>query len=428
MNHTLKRAAIVTLAVLVASAPRVPANAASVTATLDSSEIALGETAQLTVTVQGQSTEAPQIPAVNGLTFQPVGQSSQIEIVNGAMSANVNYLYAVAASRSATFTIPPINKFSNGPDAAQSLPIDVESAFSMPAEHRPRRPARIKTLCPANRQRQRRGQSFRRARTASAFCAWSPPRRNFTWAKWCRWSCKAYFRAGVELRVDGLPSLNSDAFTMNKLGDQPLSSQQVIDGVRYTVFTWPTAITAVKAGDYQMSVEIPVTVTERQQAQRSRWGDPFDDDAFADVFNRFFGAATQKQITLNSEPNPVKILSLPAENRPAGFTGAVGRFDLAAEAGPAQIAAGDPVTFKLKISGAGNFDRVTAPPWKRAPHGKLTSRAQNLNRATAMAIPAPRTSSRRSSRPRQASWKFPHSRSVTSTRSKNSMSRGPRRR
>ena len=39
---------------------------------------------------------------------------------------------------------------------------------------------------------------------------------------------KACFRAGVELRVDGLPRLNGDAFTMNKLGDQPERSQQVL--------------------------------------------------------------------------------------------------------------------------------------------------------------------------------------------------------
>jgi len=145
---------------------------------------------------------------------------------------------------------------------------------------------------------------------------------------------KAYFRDGIELRVDGLPKLNSDAFTMNKLGDQPVSSRQTINGVRYTVFTWPTVITAVKAGDYEMSVELPTTVTVRQQAQRphSRRGNPFGDDFFDDVFNNFFGMATQKQMVLNSEPGGVQILPLPTENRPASFTGAVGQFDLAAEA------------------------------------------------------------------------------------------------
>jgi len=179
---------------------------------------------------------------------------------------------------------------------------------------------------------------------------------------------KAFFRAGMELRLEGLPKLNSDAFAMNKLGDQPARSQQMIDGVPYSVFTWSTAITAVKAGDYEMSLEIPTTVTVHHRAQRSRartsnpTGDPFFDGFFNDsFFDNFFGTTTEKQVALNSRPMTVKILSLPLGNRPSGFAGAVGNFDIAAEAVPAETAAGDPVTLKLKVTGSGNFDRVTAP-------------------------------------------------------------------
>jgi hypothetical protein len=102
-------------------------------------------------------------------------------------------------------------------------------------------------------------------------------------------------------------------------------------------------------------------VRQSAQRQHSRLGNPFGDEFFDDVFNNFFGTATQKQIALNSEPNAVKILSLPTENRPASFTGAVGQFELVAETAPTQTVVGDPVTFKLKISGAGNFERVIAP-------------------------------------------------------------------
>jgi hypothetical protein len=194
------------------------------------------------------------------------------------------------------------------------------------------------------------------------------PKKQFYVGEMVPVELKAYFRADVELRVDGLPRLNSDAFTMNKLGDQPERSQQVIGGVPYTVFTWSTVVTAVKAGDYEMSVEIPTTVTLRQRVQRprTRGANPFGDSMFDEVFNdaffdNFFGTATQKQIALSSQPGTVKILSLPTENRPAGFNGAVGKFDFAAEAAPRQTAAGDPVTLKLKITGSGNFDRVSAP-------------------------------------------------------------------
>jgi len=351
--------AIVTLVVSVASTLGL-AQAASVTATLEPADISVGEAAQLTVTVQGRSADEPQIPSVNGLDFQPVGQSSQIQVINGAMSANVSYTYAVAATQPGSFTIPAI-KAGRGADATMSQPVVLKvrrgaggsSAVNSPNQNPMPAPAVSGDEDQISAAEQ---QNF-------GFLRLVAPKKEFYVGEMVPVELKAYFRAGVELRVDGLPKLNSDAFTMNQLGNQPVRSQQLINGVPYTVFTWPTVITAVKAGDYEMSVELPTTVTVRQQAQRprSRLGSPFDDDFFDQAFSSFFGSATQKQIALSSDPNSVKILSLPTENRPASFTGAVGQFEVAAETAPTQTTVGDPVTLKLKISGVGNFDRVTAP-------------------------------------------------------------------
>ncbi len=360
MKHTLKRAASITMVVL-ATLTLAWGKAPSITATLEPAEIAVGEAAQLTVTISGRGTDEPQIPAVNGLEFQQVGQSSQVQVINGAMSANINYTYIVAPTRPGNFTIPAI-KVGRGAEAAVSQPIVLKvgggAGGGVPAGNRLNQSA-----LPAPTVKGDEEQISAAEQKSFGFLRLVTPRNEFYVGEMVPVELKAYFRDGVELRVDGLPKLNSDAFTMNKLGDQPISSRQVINGVRYAVYTWPTVITAVKAGDYAMSVEIPTTVTVRQQAQRSRsrLGNPFGDPFFDDVFNNFFGTARQKQIALNSEPNAVNILSLPTENRPASFTGAVGQFDLAAETPPTQTAAGDPVTLKLKISGTGNFDRVTAP-------------------------------------------------------------------
>jgi hypothetical protein len=47
------------------------------------------------------------------------------------------------------------------------------------------------------------------------------------------------------------------------------------------------------------------------------------------------------------------------QGRPRDFSGAVGKFDLSAEASVAKAMRGDPITLKIKITGQGNFDRVT---------------------------------------------------------------------
>ena len=359
MKTSWKRTAVIALAIWVASTVRF-AQAASVTATLEPSDISLGEAAQLTVTVQGRSADEPQMPAVNGLDFQPVGQSSQIQVINGAMSASVSYTYAVAATQPGSFTIPAI-KTGRGAETAMSQPVVLKVRRGSGGASSMNNPSPNALPAPAVNGDEE--QISAAEQQSFGFLRLIAPKKEFYVGEMVPVELKAFFRAGVELRVDGLPKLNSDAFTMNKFGNQPVRSQQLINGVPYTVFTWPTVITAVKAGDYEMSVEIPTTVTVRQPAQRprSRLGNPFDDDFFDQAFSGFFGSATQKQIALNSEPNSVKILSLPTENRPGSFMGAVGQFDFTAETMPTQVAAGDPVTLKLKISGVGNFDRVTAP-------------------------------------------------------------------
>jgi len=359
MQTTLKRTASITLAIL-ATVTLARAKPPSLTTTLAPTEIALGEATQLIVIIQGRSADAPQLPDVDGLEFQSVGQSSQLQVINGAMSANLEYTYLVTPTRPGTFTIPAI-KVGRDTEIAASRPLVLQvgpSAGSAPARTRPNQNSLPAPTVTGN------AESISAAEQRSfGFLRLVISKKEFFVGEMVPVELKAYFRDGVELRVDGPPKLNSDAFTMNRLGDQPVSSRQVIHGIRYAVYTWPTAITAVKAGDYAMSVEIPTTVTVRQPAQPSRLrrGNPFGDDFFDEVFSNFFGAATQKQISLSSELAEVKILTLPTENRPAGFAGAVGQFDFAAAAAPSQTQVGDPVTLTLKISGAGNFDRVTAP-------------------------------------------------------------------
>jgi hypothetical protein len=66
-------------------------------------------------------------------------------------------------------------------------------------------------------------------------------------------------------------------------------------------------------------------------------------------------------------------MALPTQNRPEGFTGAVGHFKVSSELSAASTTVGDPLTLRLHVSGAGNFDRVrsamlgSVDDWKTYP-------------------------------------------------------------
>jgi hypothetical protein len=59
-----------------------------------------------------------------------------------------------------------------------------------------------------------------------------------------------------------------------------------------------------------------------------------------------------------SAPTTFSVLALPAEGRPGNFSGAVGTFQVSSELSGVKTVAGDPLTLRLHITGAGNFDRI----------------------------------------------------------------------
>ena len=179
-------------------------------------------------------------------------------------------------------------------------------------------------------------------------------------------------RAGLVASINGLPTINGDAFMLNKLSSQPEQAEESIDGQPYTVFTWHSTLAVVKPGEFSLTVETPLTVRMRTAARRrmpipnGMFNDPMFDEAFNNsFFQDFFGGTTEKEIAVTSQPEALKVLPLPTEGRPAGFGGAVGEFEIASELSAAQSAAGDPLTLRLKVTGTGNFDRVNSRDARR---------------------------------------------------------------
>jgi BatD DUF11 like domain len=79
------------------------------------------------------------------------------------------------------------------------------------------------------------------------------------------------------------------------------------------------------------------------------------------IFDDFFGPSYQdvakmlssKQVVINVKPLP--------ENKPAGFSGAVGNLNIESEIDKTQVATNDAVTIKIKVKGNGNLNLIEAP-------------------------------------------------------------------
>ena len=367
-----RRAMIVAVLALVAGAVQA---ASRYSVTLEPTIFGVDEAAELTITITGDEDAAPIIPHVPGLVINPDGQSSSIQQVNGAVRAIFSRTYRVTADQEGTYTIPPI-QIGNYRSAA--VTVHVGAAGSAPTKLRVRM-VRIPTRKlppPAN--------------AAAALQAAMPlikvvlPRPQVYAGELLPIQVKAYLHEGVGARNAGPLAVVGDAFTVNGLDKLPVRSEETLGGMRYLVWTWSAVLGALKSGNYPLAFELPATVSVRlrgpdsDMAARLRAlfgtssaGAFMDDSAFASLFGRVI----EKSVTAKSDPLAVTVLPLPATDQPANFSGAVGQFQVSSELAPASGPVGDPLTFKLTVTGKGNLSRVNSdglhdsPQW-RAYHAE----------------------------------------------------------
>ena len=323
--------------------------AVEVSASLNARNFPLDRVAALEIMVKGVRSFQPQIPEVDGLQFHHRGQSTQMEIVNGAFSSSVTSTFLVQALRVGTFTIPAIQiRTKDGTAATEPITFKVTAS----------RTATTPT------QGQSGASSTARLRSGEAdevaFLRVKPAKEKSYSGEVVPVQIKVYFRDGIKANLNSLPLLTGEGFVLQQLEREPMQSQEIINNTQYTVLTWDSALSGIKEGRHKVSVELEATLLLREQRRSSPRGnsmfnDPFFGNSF---FDNFFGSYREKELDLT-------VLSLPDTGRPEDFSGAIGDFRLHVNADPIELFPGDPITLTMTVSGQGNFNRVQAPKLSR---------------------------------------------------------------
>jgi len=327
----------------------------TVDATLEPSQIALGESAQLTITTSGKGTDFPKLPQVAGLELHIVGQSQRIQIINGAALASTSMIVSVTPQTAGIFAIPGVAPNS------QPLVLRVTPPGSPVLPGKSPGSGTPGASSGAN--------GIRMAADGAAFVRLILPKRDIYVGESVPVDIEVGLRDGFA-RPNALPTLVGSDFTLNNLSHQPEQTPRAVDGKPYMVLMWHSVVAAVKPGKFSLTVEAPLTVRIRTRPQR----DSMIEDMLGDPFmQNIFGASITKDITATSMPSELTVLELPAEGRPPYFSGAVGSFKIGGDISSNTAAAGDPLTLRMHVTGTGNFDRVDSAmlehldQWKTYP-------------------------------------------------------------
>lgn len=261
--------------------------------------IALGETVTLILSVEGANISQPVLPAIPN--FQIVGQAQSINMDLTRGISQQTFSYELAPSQVGDYTIPSL-QFNVGGQPLRTQPIQIKVA-----------PGTTLT---------------------TAFAKLHTPKKQIYVGEISEVEVQVYWQEG---RMN-YPQLPVDSgFTVGKWL-RPIESRVNVSNQVFSLVQLKQPITAVKAGLLTLG---PATITVL-------------------VPDRVRRREVPVQIT--SPPISIQVLPIPEQNAPRTFAGAVGRFTLAATATPTNLAVGDPITLRVKITGRGALDAIQLPP------------------------------------------------------------------
>jgi hypothetical protein len=333
------------------------ADSPKITAVLTSSEVVVGETVRLEIQIDNARASAitPREIEVPGLQIHYTGESTQMTMRNFSVSSSITYSYTILPEKSGTYKIPP-QTIRVGKDNLQTPELTLRVADSSRATAGRRGNRAPSGSAPAG--------SGQNAEEKIAFAELLVPKKTAYVGEIIPVVLRIGFNSRTQLREMAVPQINGQGFTVQKLSEGE-KNLETIDGQSYVVFTYKTAISAARPGDFQIGPveeKANVLVARRSSGVRRRPFDPFSgEDPFSDpFFMPFGGLMEQHEISIKSDPVPLEVKSLPS-GAPANFSGAIGSFSMTAEANPKRVQVGDPITIKAAIAGRGNFDRMNAP-------------------------------------------------------------------
>ena len=262
--------------------------------------------------------EAPTLPAVTNATIRYQGVSQQISIVNFSRSTSLIHQYQIQTQSPGLVQIPALSVEAGG-QTFTSAPLTL-----------------------------RVGQGFDISRVG--FLRLVVPRPEVYVGETFPVEIRFYYRETPARQAP--PSLKLDGFIKGQQTVENLPPE-TITNLLYSVVRWNIALTAVKAGELTLGPAEFQTLYVFQTQRRSR--------GMNSLFEPLFGGGEQRQLTFQSEPLTLKVINPPATGRPPQFGGAVGQFRLNITASPTNVAAGDPVTVRVDITGRGNFDGLRLP-------------------------------------------------------------------
>ena len=309
------------------------------------SRVAVGEQFRLTYTVNTQNVSdfrAGDIPSELEVLIGPnQSMQSSYQIINGhaSQSSSVTYTYIVAATKGGSYTIPAARAVVDGKQI-RSNALSIKVIGSTGNNSRP--------------YTGDEGEEVRdmgsRISGSDLFIKVSANKKRVFEQEPILLTYKVYTLVQLSQLRGDMPDLKSFYTQEVDLPQQKSFSIESVNGRPYRTCTWSQYVMFPQTTG---KLQIPAITFEGIVIQQNRNVDPFE--AF------FNGGSGYVEVKKKIEAPGIEIQVDPLPQRPASFSGGVGKFNISAQLDKTETMANEPITLRVIVSGTGNLKLIKQP-------------------------------------------------------------------
>ena len=338
-------------------------------------QVIVGRPFQLTYTVNQRSRDlrAPEFTDFDVLAGPYTSTSSSTSFVNGHRTSSFTqtYTYTLMAQRAGTFTIAPATVRVDG-ENVQSNGVRIQV---LPEEEQPAQSAQSNQPTRASQPSQSQGQSSS-VNSENLFVRTIVNKTRVHEQEALSLTYKLYFaNIDVAQLTNNTKLPEFTGFLKQELAQGEIQTElEHYNGRNYqTAVLYRTVLYPQHSGDITIDPARFEAVLRVQTHQQVR-----------SIFDDFFGSYTNVTKMLTAPGVTIHVSALPA-GKPAGFSGAVGKFNLTPSISQTELQANEAVTIRLDITGAGNMKLIKTPAidWPEGFEPYDPKVTNNLNTTTA---------------------------------------------
>ena len=314
------------------------------------SRVSTGENFRLSYTINTQDVDdfrAGDIPNGLELIAGPyTSQQSSYQMVNGhtSSSSSITFTYTLYAEKPGTYTIPAAHaKIKGKAVSSQSVRVTVSGQARRNANGAP--------------QMHQDDDGFGQMRSSGSaisgkdlFIKVSANKHRVHEQEPVLLTYKVYTLVDLTQLEGKMPDLTGFHSQEVPLPQQKSFKVERVNGRPYRTVTWSQYVMYPQMTG---KLEVPSITFKGIVVQQNRAVDPFE--AF------FNGGSGYVEVKKNIEAPGVTIQVDPLPEKPAGFSGGVGRFNISAQLNKTKVKAGDPITMRIVVSGVGNLKLIKLP-------------------------------------------------------------------